>query len=80
MLDPKFVARLVRDARAAVLDHGEDAENDPQRHRGCLWCYDGRLSHWLSDARAFYRLDDEAVEQVASLYRRAYAVDYQGIM
>jgi len=46
------LSRLVREAknaRDAVIAHQNDRSKDPNSHRGCLWCEDGRLSHWLTD-------------------------------
>jgi hypothetical protein len=79
MLDPLFCARLVRDARITALEHSRHAGEHPNQHRGCLWCYDGRLSHWFEDIRNFYHLADEDISQVSSLYDRAYPLDYEGL-
>lgn len=78
MTDTQLVAYLCREARQAVLSHRQSANEEPDRHRGCLWCYDGRLSHWLTDARNFY--GDDIADRVDSLYTRAYPFDYAGIM
>lgn len=73
-----MVALLTREARLAVLNHREDRLQNLDRHTGCLWCEDGRLSHWLTDCRNFY--GDEVADAVENLYDRAYCQGYQGIM
>lgn len=71
MTDAKFVAILCNEARSAVIAHRRHYAEQPERHRGCLWCEDGRLSHWLTDARNFY-CDDGLIDRVDELYARAY--------
>lgn len=71
----RWIARLVQEARQAVLDHRADYARDPGSHRGCLYCEDGRLSHWLGDAEQFYcryEADRTEFDRVEALYRRAY--------
>ena len=66
----KWVASLAFEARQAVVSHRRDYAQNPDRHRGCLWCEDGRLSHWATDS--FYRSDPEVVDKALALYGRAY--------
>jgi hypothetical protein len=73
-----WIAYLTREARIAVLSHRQDARDNPDQHRGCLWCEDGRFSHWLTDCRNFYGADTASA--VEALYDRAYGAGYSGIM
>jgi hypothetical protein len=46
------VRNLVREAKAArvaVLSHRQHRDAHPDSHRGCLWCEDGRLAHFLTE-------------------------------
>jgi hypothetical protein len=77
MKDTLMIARLTLEARAAVLEHRQDYAERPERHRGCLWCEDGRISHLLTDYANFY--GDETADAVWALYQRAYPRGYPGI-